>query len=210
MKTRRKGSKLLSGLLSLVVILGVCFGWGGGVGAADTNTTVATFTFEKGTLTFGFVPEEITFGDAITLAEPPLTSSGNLTVLEVKDFTGTGSGWEVNVHATPFTTTGDILNYGSLLIKEPNSFMPKYTEAKGNLTAPTSPLDKFTVIDTGAGETPGDPIKIIDAAVSTGLGQWNINWAANSIKLEILQPQTIITESTYTSTITWTLISSPE
>ena len=181
-------------LFSFSLIFAFVFFAFGHVHAALTGTTVITETVVPGVMTISSVPTASAFG-AITLNGSSQNTTSDLNSLNVQDFTGAGSGWNVTASASQFTTGSNTIPTGSLLLKKPTS-----------VTAVTTGGVVPSTIMASNGTIDGSSIKVISAAANEGMGEFQVNFPASTITLAL--PATIKV-GTYTSTITWTLSVGP-
>lgn len=119
--------------------------------------------------------------------------------MTLQDSTGTGSGWNVTVTSTEFTTGGESPH---TLSTEASSVSSMVSEcAEGTCTAPTNSVTYPLSVPAGA--TAPEAVKLFNAAEETGLGKF------------LLTPTTSVSvpantyAGTYTSTITLASVSGP-
>jgi len=166
--------------------------------AVTVYAETATVTVNGGTLSV--TPANVTLSN-VTLdgTDKTATSAYTLNTWTAKDATGTGNGWNVTIEATDFTGSGHTIDISQtdqefkIQIQDAN-----ITVIAGN-TKPTSSVTSLTAIPTAG----GTPLKIVSAAVNTGMGNYNIPPA---FELEV--PAETYAAS-YTSTITVAINSGP-
>jgi hypothetical protein len=183
----------------------------GGSAGADQCTITGTLGVTAGSLT-ATPPAALAWSTTLDgrdqqVADPTAAHQG----LEVDDLTGSGLGWNVNMSATTFTTsdashslanTGTLKVNGSLTDNTASTAPTAACVTGATCTAPTN-ATTYPVAITTAGSSP-TPYKIYAAAADTGIGKiaisklgWWIHLPANTYA------------GTYTSTITFQVVSAP-
>jgi len=167
--------------------------------ADDTNVTVT-----GGSLAITTAP---TAGDfpGVTLDGTAKTTTATFDNFQVNDSRGTGAGWNVTVQATQFaewdstlgvyTVGGKTLPTGSLSLANATVASPDTTSPDPTMTAGPYTIDA------------GSAIKIASAAVDTGMGKYDISFAAGD-DLTLSIPASAYAKS-YRSDVTLTLASTP-
>jgi hypothetical protein len=204
-KSRRKNSSFIFGVVSLFLLMVFLFGMVGGVSAEGT---VANVTINAGTLHFEDHPESVAFAP-IDLATFINVNKGvgtfftNLSDFTVVDSRGSGEGWTVSVSATNLSKTGGVtIETGSLSLKRPSKLTQDYTGTSNTTPGIFPVVGEWVPID-GTG-----PQNLITAIADNGLGRWTINWGAISPTeaLQLKLDAGTIKAGIYSSTITWSLI----
>jgi len=145
-------------------------------------------------------PANVTLsGVALDGTDKTATSAYTSNSWTAEDATGTGNGWNVTIEATDFTGSGHTIDISQadqefkIQIQDAN-----ITVIAGN-TKPTSSVTSLTAIPTAG----GTPLKIVSAAVNTGMGSYTIPPA---FELEV-PAETYAAD--YTSTMTIAINSGP-
>ncbi len=160
----------------------------------NVDSLQATQTIAAGTLSFAVTPAPISFS-TITLNGLDQTSTGTET-LDIGDNTGSGSGWNVTLSNTSFTSGTHVLTNTDFTAALPGS---PVCDVGSSCTAATwtgNVAYPYTLPGTAA-------TKLLSAASGTGMGNQtaSISWTA-------AVPADAFT-GTYTSTWTVTLVSGP-
>lgn len=172
-----------------------------GTALAETDTTSVTLT--AGTLSFTTAPLADNFASTqLTGATQTITT--NFNDWRVNDARGSGAGWNVTFQATQFSdggTPAKTLPTSSLKVKAP-------------VATPVDPLN-LAVAPVVQGVPPwtldgASAVKLYSAVANTGQGEWNFDHAnlVASKDLELTVPANA-QAGTYTSTLTFTLGSTP-
>ncbi|WP_019415120.1 WxL domain-containing protein [Paenisporosarcina sp. TG20] len=134
---------------------------------------------------------------AITLDGKTQSITAQIDTFDITDARGTGAGWNVSVSASQFSQTAGAnpLALGALLLDEPTVSEKAGVEGSSN---PASITKLGGKIDLAA-------VKILSAAVSTGMGTYTV--PAIPMTLTLMPKE--IYAGTYTSTITATITSGP-
>ncbi|MEH7097402.1 WxL domain-containing protein [Neobacillus vireti] len=180
---------LLTGLSSL------CLGLP--VSAATTGTTNATVTVLGGSLGLTSPNPTVNIG-SIALDGTTKNLTANLGTMAVQDLTGSGSGWNVTVSATQFTADTHTIPKNSLSLKGIDSVTSDGTAS----TAPSAVSGALT-IDSGTAQ------KILTATQGTGMGKYNVNFVKDALQLTVPADTYASTNSPYSSTITYTIVTGP-
>jgi hypothetical protein len=119
--------------------------------------------------------------------------------LSVQDTRGTGAGWQLTITSTQFTTGGA----APRLLASSASSMTRVRATKrgGTSTLPTNSVTYPLTVP--AGTTPPAPLTFFNAAVQTGMGQFNV-----TPTIGVFVPQNSYA-GTYQSTLTLAIISGP-
>lgn len=169
--------------------------------AAVAYAETASVTITGGTLSV--TPAIVTLS-AVTLdgTDQVSTSAYTANAWRAEDARGTGVGWNVTINATDFTDGGLPLRTIDI-----SSADQKFKIQEANIsviagnTAPTSSVATLTDIP----EAPAAALKIVSAAVNTGMGEYNI-----PPNFSLMVPaETYVGTGTYTSTITVSAVSGP-
>lgn len=223
--------KVLSTAMALTASLAMVTG-ASAAEVSDTGTQDVQFEIEGGDLTL--TTKEINSFETINLGE--LEEKGNLgnsvrgkfttsfvEPYEITDARGTGEGYHLTVSATNFTeimpeeSTDDplVLSTGTLTLDADSltSITRPGGEDGGEMT-PTNELLDGAIID---GES---AVTVLNAEVGTGLGDWELNFSDEVLKLNIdVTLDTYIDAKNYgdkdlatpfESTLTWNLVSAPQ
>lgn len=196
-----KLAKFSSVIAATLLALGSA-GAGIGIASAATETTSTTSaTMTPGSLSLDAVPE-IAFGNTNTIS----TSQASYASSSVGDLSvsnpGNMGGWSVTVAGTKFTNGSSTLNDASLSLK--NSDTDPYTSTTGAAAGddPTPATATITstasLVESAGAATDTDPV---------GVGQFSETFGSGDATLSI-PPETVL-PGTYTSTLTWTLASTP-
>jgi hypothetical protein len=149
-------------------------------GSTLSATTAATPTFSA----------NVDLGDSFPTYTIPLT---------VQDSRGNGSGWNVTVTSTTFTTGGGT---PSLLATNASSLTGITSAcASGTCTNPTNALT-YPVTVPAASTAPA-AVKFFNAAVNTGMGRFTV-----TPTVTVFVPQNTFA-GTYSSTVTLSIVSGP-
>lgn len=165
------------------------------VPAAAQTTDDATGSAEVtgGTLTMGALNESYAFS-AVTLDGTDKTTTVDIP-LDVNDATGSGTGWNLQVAATTFTTgTKSLADTGTLSITAVSAV------CDATCTSPANSHSYPMALTTSATPT---AVEFFDAAADTGMGDFTI-----TPTLQVAIPANAYA-GTYTSTFTITLASGP-
>jgi hypothetical protein len=222
-KSRRRVAGLAAGfVLALGGVAGLA-GAGAGTAGASTCTAGVAACSAAGTATLGAGALTMTTPTTLTWA-PTLSGAAQYAVdgtsgdqlLTVDDATGSGSGWNVTVAATTFTTgggtpvilddTGTLSVNGSLSTATIGATPDAACTTSGDCTPPSGAEPTYPVAVTTAAATP--PISTLyTAAATSGLGSvliggttpvgWWIHLPGNA------------QAGTYTSTVSLTIASTP-
>jgi hypothetical protein len=163
--------------------------------SAATDTTQANVEVKGGSLGLTLTDKRIDF-DIITIDGKTQTLKKGLGIMNVFDFTGTGSGWNVTVGATPFSDGGDnLLPADCLMLMGIKVITADGTSSGLPTVYGTKPY------------TLGATQKIITAAEDYGMGKFNVDFDADALQLSVNSSALIAAQ--YTSTITYTITASP-
>lgn len=170
--------------------------------ASTTGSTYAQVEFSAGTLSIAPPDFNIGFGQ-IALDGTIKTPTTSFTApLSVSDLTGSGAGWYVTVEAVPMNDgNGHSLSGSNLSIQNISSVA---SAGGGGSTLPTVQGTGPYVIDAGGS------VKILSAAIGAGMGQYNVNFPANALKLTVNTNNINVSASSYYATsIVWTVVTGP-
>jgi hypothetical protein len=161
---------------------------------AFAGTVPGTTTLTGGTLTMS-LPASVTFAGSLTGADQVLSTSQAVDVL---DNTGSGSGWNVTLTSTTFTSGSNLFPTSAVTDSAATSACDSgVTCVLGDNTTASYP------ITIPAAATAPTAVKIQAAKVNTGLG--GQTWT-HAMKLAVLASARA---GTYTSTWTYSLVSAP-
>jgi hypothetical protein len=129
----------------------------------------------------------------------PTTGMGDLTAT---DYTGSGSGWNLQVTATQFSSTvpsARTLAKGSLDIGAPTATLLSNAGPDARSTSPS-------VFGATGIDTPGSTFKLASAAPDNGMGSYTLSFPLAALTLHV--PATVYA-GTYSSTVTVTIATGP-
>lgn len=160
--------------------------------ATESGTTEATInggSLSIENLSISSFAETTLDGSVQTLT----TDIGDYTVV---DSTGSGSGWQLNVDAAPLTNADDYaLPANSLNMSAPSVSAEEGSSDSGTIATQEGDID--TGSETG--------VNILSAQADGGMGTFTLSDTDLSLDL---QPKDV-KEGTYTSTVTFSLVSGP-
>jgi hypothetical protein len=118
--------------------------------------------------------------------------------IDVADDSGTGNGWQLQVAATTFADGGahTLADTGTLSL----SGVTEANNGSGTYTTPTNSITTPVALTTAATPT---AVPVYNAAVSTGMGNFTVTPSF------VVQVPANVYASTYTSTITVSVVSGP-
>lgn len=200
-----KFAKFSSVIAATLLALGSA---GAGIGiasAATTGTTSASAALTPGSLSFDSEPT-IEFGGTNTISTKPATyTSSSVSDLGVSN-PGNMSGWNVTVADTDFTNGTNTLAGATLSLKD--------TDAAdiSSSTGATAADYPTPVVGSDAVSITATPAEILTSPAATdadpiGVGDFTMNFGDGDASLGV--PQETVLPGTYTSTLTWTLGSTP-
>jgi hypothetical protein len=167
--------------------------------AATVYAETATVTVTSDALSV--TPDDVDLSTVILNGDDQdSTSPSTDNLWTAEDARGTGAGWNVTITATDFSDGGS----NTIDISQPDQeFSIQIADANitviyGN-TKPTSSVTSMTAIPT----TGGTPLKIVSAALNTGMGSYNIPPAFDLM----VRAETVA--AVYESTITVTINDGP-
>lgn len=162
----------------------------------DTNLTVTGGTLNVDAIAVG------DFG-AVEIGNSAQTTNATLSDFNVRDFRGSGAGWNVSAQATQFAEhdgvayveLGETLALGSLELVAPTA------TAVGDTTSPSPTVGAgpYTIDAGGA-------VQFASAAENQGMGEYTFAFGADSLALNI--PADVVA-ATYRSDVTVDLVSGP-
>ena len=170
--------------------------------AQDQNPTkdsTASLTIEAGERNIDSVPElnfKVKLSGNITASS---LSSNQTNPIKLSDYTGSLSGWTLNVKRSAFadTTNSSTTLDGFKLTLTGGSFDPSSDDVTG--TTPKGILEIGTAEET-----------VATAAEGTGTGATTINYTGATLELpETIRKGKVKVGTTYSSTLTWTLTDAP-
>lgn len=185
-------SNTVKGLLVLAVLL-MSFVFGNLKASADTTTTT------KATIVVNGGPRIIEAPSTVTLPAVPLSGSQQVTStqlsnLDLVDASGTGTGWRVDVQASPVVAGGKTLQTG--LLKMDKVVNAEKVDSTSS-SVPTPTTTSQAVVDSGA-------VTILKANVGDGMGSYK----ANMGKVYLTVPANTYA-GTYTVNLTYSLVTAP-
>jgi hypothetical protein len=196
-------------LFTLLCISGLSFCFVELSSASSTSYTQSIARINKGTLKISapqanVLLKTITVDGTIQQAKAKFSGPLNVT-----DNTGTGAGWHVTVKASPFKELnpgGEKLSLptGSLALSGIHIIDP----LTNNTKTPSNISAFYQTID-------GSSVTIISAKEKEGMGGWNFTFANPSLILSVDTSKRVIDNTlnskstSYSSNITWNLISGP-
>ena len=171
--------------------------------AGNKSTTKHISTTQKGRVDMLTVPKSVEF-TPIQLNGEKQNSFGTLGKLMIHDSRNQADGWRLNMTISPFTepNIAKQLPKGSLSLKNQVSI----TKVKGPETGKPIIQIPSTPIDTGAAHT------IIRASKDVAIGEYQVDFGQNGLQLQLDPGTTYVgknRQATYTSTVTWSLVSGP-
>lgn len=193
--------------LGIISFIGLSIG-GSQVFAAgpEPKTTEGNVTFNAGDLSLQNVGNSITFGDTdgvnITTTAQTIKASTDMA-LSVSDLTGSNAGWHLTAQATDFTKTGD----ADTKLQGTKITLPVITAKTDDDSQATAP-GNAGAMPAAVEITPGgDKVNVLSAAENTGQGLWTLSWPKASAPIQLYVPTALA--GTFTSTITWTVVTGP-
>jgi hypothetical protein len=176
-------------IVSMVVALAAIFGFAG-QGFAQTGSV----TVDGGTLSMG-TPTDPTF-TLVTLDGTDKTTTA-ISVIDVKDLTGTGAGWNLQVTSTTFTST-----VGSHALANTTTTITGVTDGcDATCTDPTNVIGY--AVNVPADTAAPTAVKFFSAEANTGMGDFTI-----TPTFQMAIPADTFA-GTYESTITVSIVSAP-
>ncbi|MDA2139001.1 WxL domain-containing protein [Bacillus cereus group sp. Bc256] len=171
--------------------------------AGNKSATKHISTTQKGRVDMLTVPKSVEF-TPIQLNGEKQNSFGTLGKLMIHDSRNQADGWRLNMTISPFieSNIAKQLPKGSLLIKNQVSV----TKLKGPETGKPIVQIPNTPIDNGAAHT------IIRASKDVAIGEYQLDFDKNGLQLQLDPGTTYVgknRQATYTSTVTWSLVSGP-
>ncbi|ADK08121.1 TPA: WxL domain-containing protein [Bacillus cereus biovar anthracis] len=171
--------------------------------AGNKSTTKHISTTQKGRVDMLTVPKSVEF-TPIQLNGEKQNSFGTLGKLMIHDSRNQADGWRLNMTISPFTESNIArqLPKGSLFIKTQVSV----TKVKGPETGKPIVQIPNTPVDNGAAHT------IIRASKDVAIGEYQLDFGQNGLQLQLDPGTTYVgknRQATYTSTVTWSLVSGP-
>jgi hypothetical protein len=131
----------------------------------------------------------------ITLTGDVQTTTSTMGAFNITDGRGTGEGWNIMITATPFTDTATqkIIPQNSIEITTPEII------ARGGASDVSTITASSGTIDNPVG------LKFLSAAANGGMGKYDVG--ESQMKITLLPKSTFA--GTYTSTLTFNIISGP-
>ncbi|QKE10745.1 WxL domain-containing protein [Bacillus cereus] len=171
--------------------------------AGNKSATKHISTTQKGRVDMLTVPKSVEF-TPIQLNGEKQNSFGTLGKLMIHDSRNQAGGWRLNMTISPFkeSNIAKQLPKGSLFIKNQVSV----TKVKGPETGKPIVQVPNTPIDNEAAHT------IIRASKDVAIGEYQLDFGQNGLQLQLDSGTTYVgknRQATYTSTVTWSLVSGP-
>ncbi|WLG16907.1 WxL domain-containing protein [Bacillus cereus] len=171
--------------------------------AGNKSATKHISTTQKGRVDMLTVPKSVEF-TPIQLNGEKQNSFGTLGKLMIHDSRNQAGGWRLNMTICPFkeSNIAKQLPKGSLFIKNQVSV----TKVKGPETGKPIVQVPNTPIDNEAAHT------IIRASKDVAIGEYQLDFGQNGLQLQLDPGTTYVgknRQATYTSTVTWSLVSGP-
>jgi hypothetical protein len=167
--------------------------------AAHAATDTSSITISGGTLDY---TTPLAAGDfpATTLTGVQQVRTASVDPFVVTDSRGGSAGWNLTIQASQFTSGGNTLPTGSLVMAAP----PVPTTTLGNLGVPPVPNATLatTPLDSGSPQT----LASAAAVPLGGAGRWTFTPLPNTLTLTV---PPAVAPGTYSSTITTTLATGP-
>lgn len=168
--------------------------------ATDVTVTAGTLTMDA-----------IAAGNfaGVTIGNAAQSPKATLANFNVRDFRGTGAGWNVTAQATQFAQWDSTLNAGAggyvtggkTLAASSLTLVAPTVAAVGDTTSPAPAITAGPYTVDGAGA-----VKFASATANTGMGEYTLAFGADSLTLAI--PVNVVA-ATYRSTVTVDLVSGP-
>ncbi|CJC50371.1 MULTISPECIES: WxL domain-containing protein [Bacillus] len=171
--------------------------------AGNKSATKHISTTQKGQVEMLTAPKSVEF-TPIQLNGEKQNSFGTLGKLMIHDSRNQADGWRLNMTISPFTESNIArqLPKGSLSLKN----QVNVTKVKGPETGKPIVQIPNTPIDNGAAHT------IIRASKDVAIGEYQVDFGPNGLQLHLDPGTTYVgknRQATYTSTVTWSLVSGP-
>ncbi|UNS94774.1 WxL domain-containing protein (plasmid) [Bacillus cereus] len=171
--------------------------------AGNKSATKHISTTQKGQVEMLTAPKSVEF-TPIQLNGEKQNSCGTLGKLMIHDSRNQADGWRLNMTISPFTESNIArqLPKGSLSLKN----QVNVTKVKGPETGKPIVQIPNTPIDNGAAHT------IIRASKDVAIGEYQVDFGPNGLQLHLDPGTTYVgknRQATYTSTVTWSLVSGP-
>jgi hypothetical protein len=179
-------------MVSMVVVLAAIFSLAG-TGFAQTDST-GSVTVTGGALSMGTPADPAFTGVALDGTDKTTTAT---STIDVKDLTGTGAGWNLQVTSTTFTSTVD----GHTLANTATTITGVLDVCDATCTAPTNSIGY--AVNVPADTVAPVAVKFFNAALDTGMGDFTI-----TPTFQMAIPADTFA-GTYESTITVSLVSAP-
>jgi hypothetical protein len=197
--TRRR---LAAVALGAGIIAPLAFAGVASASPVTTETPTASATITAGTLSFVSTPGNITF-PAVVLNGTNQTTSAT-EPLDIGDNTGSLAGWNVTATSTLFSASVNSSTYtlpSNALSINATPTVAADSGSTATLAVPTSAITYPVTIPAAA--TAPTAVKIFNAGVGTGMGDQTV-----TPNFTLAIPSSA-TAGTYTSTLTFSLISAP-
>jgi hypothetical protein len=163
--------------------------------AATSSNTTVTATVSAGALS---ITSPATASVAVTLDGTDQTPTYS-PILGANDQTGSGSGWNLTITSTQFTTGAPVHTLSTSASSLTGATMS--CAGPGTCTNPTNSITYPVAVPAGAG--PPSAVRFYNAAVNTGMGNFTIT---PTIGVSI--PANTYA-GVYTSTVTFSIVSGP-
>lgn len=189
-------------IVTFALVLALAIGMTSTAFADTTGSTEATVEFSTDQSVNKL---ELITAPAFSFGTNQLPSSGDTIQaqsidgsLKVMDTTGNYAGWNVTAVMSNFSTS-------SVANSMPGAYI---TLENGSASRVGSGTSNSPVVDTPITLTAGSSssVKIVDAALNSGIGTWNIEWQGSDTSLTVLDTPAV---GESTATITWTMVAGP-
>ena len=168
----------------------------------QTNTSTAQLTVEPGVRNINKVPT-LDFDKVQVSGDIAVTPINNPEGIELSDYTGSLSGWTLNVKRSAFTATinSDTATLDGVTLKLTGGSFGQSDDVADTTKDTVTANVELGTVDTNA--------TVATAGKGTGTGSTTINYTGATLDL----PETItkgkVKAGSYTSTLTWTLTDAP-
>ena len=171
--------------------------------AQDSSTSTASLTIEPGVRNIDSVPT-LNFDKVTVSGNIEVTSISNPNAIKLSDYTGSLSGWTLNVKRSAFQTTD-----GNKLDDDQDNATLKLTGGSFGQSDDVADAANDTVtaaVELGTVDTNATVAK---AGTGTGTGATTINYTAAELELPDAIAKGKVKAGTYSSTLIWTLTDAP-
>ena len=170
----------------------------------QTNTSTAQLTVEPGVRNINKVPT-LDFDKVQVSGDIAVTPINNPEGIELSDYTGSLSGWTLNVQRSAFQTAD-----GNKLDDDQDTATLKLTGGSFDQSSDdVADTTKDTVTANVELGTVNTNVPVAKAGTGTGTGSTTINYTGAELELPDAIAKGKVKVGTYTSTLTWTLTDAP-